>query len=51
MLVTKTAIQNLQVGFSQLYRSGWDATAPRLVELATTVPSSTRTNSMSSRWA
>lgn len=44
MLVTKTAIQNLQVGFSQIYRTGWSATAPRLVELATTVPSSTRTN-------
>lgn len=44
MLVTKTAIQNLQVGFNKIYATGWEATTPRLVEIATTVPSSTRTN-------
>ena len=44
MLITKAAIQQLQVGFSGLYRAGWNNTAPKLVSLATTVPSSTRTN-------
>lgn len=44
MLITRAAIQQLQVGFSAIYRAGWNATRPRLVELATTVPSNTRTN-------
>jgi phage major head subunit gpT-like protein len=44
MLVTKSAIQQLQVGFSALYRKGWNITTPKLVGLATEVPSTTRTN-------
>ena len=44
MLITKAAIQQLQVGFSGLYRAGWNVTQPKLVGLATTVPSNTRTN-------
>lgn len=44
MLITKPAIQQLQVGFSGIYRSGWNVTEPKLVALSTTVPSSTRTN-------
>jgi phage major head subunit gpT-like protein len=44
MLITKAAIQQLQVGFSGIYRAGWNMTEPKLVSLATTVPSSTRTN-------
>src|SRR6478609_2951405 len=44
MLVTKAAIQQLQVGFSALYRKGWNITTPKLVGLATEVPSTTRTN-------
>lgn len=44
MLITKTAIQNLQVGFSKIYATGWESTAPKLTEIATSVPSSTRTN-------
>lgn len=44
MLVTKAAIQQLQVGFSSIHRAGWNKTEPKLVELATTVPSNTRTN-------
>jgi phage major head subunit gpT-like protein len=44
MLVTKAAIQQLQVGFSGLYREGWNITTPKLVSLATKVPSTTRTN-------
>lgn len=44
MLITRASIQQLQVGFSAIYRAGWNATRPKLVELATTVPSNTRTN-------
>lgn len=44
MLITRASIQQLQVGFSAIYRVGWNATRPKLVELATTVPSNTRTN-------
>lgn len=44
MLITKAAIQQLQVGFSGIYRAGWNITQPKLVSLATTVPSNTRTN-------
>lgn len=44
MLITKAAIQQLQVGFSSIYRQGWNITEPKLVGLATVVPSSTRTN-------
>jgi len=44
MLVTKAAIQQLQVGFSSLYREGWNITTPKLAALATKVPSTTRTN-------
>lgn len=44
MLITKAAIQQLQVGFSGIYRQGWNATQPKLVGVSTRVPSNTRTN-------
>ncbi len=44
MLVTKAAIQQLQVGFSGIYRGGWGKSEPKLEALATVVPSTTRTN-------
>lgn len=44
MLITKATIQQLQVGFSGIYRGGWNKSEPKLEGLATQVPSSTRTN-------
>lgn len=44
MLITKASIQGLQTSFSSIYSTAWGSTEPRLLQLATTVPSSTRTN-------
>lgn len=44
MLITKTAIQGLQTTFSTIYQKGWGLATPRLIEIATQVPSSTKTN-------
>lgn len=44
MLVTKQAIANLQTTFSMLYRSAWDETPIWSGAIATTIPSSTKTN-------
>jgi phage major head subunit gpT-like protein len=44
MEITKAAIKVLQTGFSQLYRTGWNNSEPKLQALSTTIPSSTRTN-------
>jgi phage major head subunit gpT-like protein len=44
MLITQASIQTLQTTFSTIFRSGWTATDPKLIQVATVVPSSTRTN-------
>jgi phage major head subunit gpT-like protein len=44
MLITKASIQALQTSFSSIYGTAWGSTEPRLLSLATQVPSSTRTN-------
>jgi phage major head subunit gpT-like protein len=43
MLITKTAIQNLQVGFSTIFQGSFRETPTWSQNVATTVPSSTRT--------
>ncbi len=44
MLITNTTIQTLQTTFSSSYRTGWNATEPKLTQIATVIQSSTRTN-------
>ena len=44
MLITASAISALEVGFSQIYRSAWDSTPEWSSQVATTVPSSTKSN-------
>jgi phage major head subunit gpT-like protein len=44
MLITKPALQALQTSFHSNFRVGWGITDPKLVGLATQVPSTTRTN-------
>lgn len=44
MLVTKAAIQALQVSFSKIFASAWSETSEWSSQLATSVPSSTRSN-------
>lgn len=44
MEISKQKIKELQVTFSALFRTGWGKTEPKLEQLATQVPSSTRTN-------
>jgi phage major head subunit gpT-like protein len=43
MQITRASIQTLQVGFNKLFGTGFSAVDPRLVGLATVVPSTTRT--------
>lgn len=44
MEITRASIRQLQVGFSGTFRSAFTSTEPKLVSLATTVTSTTRTN-------
>lgn len=44
MMLTPAAIAALQLSFSAIYRSAWDSTPEWGSDLATTVPSSTRSN-------
>jgi phage major head subunit gpT-like protein len=44
MLITKTAIANLQTTFSMLYAAAWGETPIWSPNIATTIPSSTKTN-------
>lgn len=44
MLITKTAIANLQTTFSMLYGAAWAETPIWSPNIATTIPSSTKTN-------
>jgi phage major head subunit gpT-like protein len=43
MLLTKATLQGLQTSFSNIHGKGWAMATPRLIEMATRVPSSTRT--------
>ncbi len=44
MEITRENIRRLQTGFSAIFRTGFTNTQPRLEQLATQVPSNTRTN-------